>query len=65
MKKVGGLCKDRRVLEESREQQRGIEGVVTGGGDGSEMGTVTGGQQIYTQYRCQPEHVGVCMCIMY
>ena len=66
MKKVGGLCEDRRVLEESGEQQRGIEGVVTGGGDSSEMGTVTeGGQQIYTQYRCQPEHVGVCMCIMY
>ena len=50
MKKVAGLCEDRQVLEESREQQRGIEGVVKGGGDGSEMGTVTEGelQQIYT-----------------
>ena len=66
MKKVAGLCEDRQVLEESGEQQRGIEGVVTGGGDGSEMGTVTeGGQHIYTHYRCQREHVGVCMCIMY
>ena len=44
MKKVGGLCED-SVLEESGEQQRGIEGVVTGGGDGSEMGTVTGGKK--------------------
>ena len=62
MKKVGGLCEDRQVLEESREQQRGIEGVVTGGGDGSEMETVTGGgKTIYTQYRCQRQHVGVCM----
>ena len=53
------------VLEKSGEQQRGIEGVVIGGGDGSEMGTVTGGKKNYTLYQCQPEHVGVCMCIMY
>ena len=62
--KKEGLCAD-SVLEESGEQQRGIEGVVTGGGDGNEMGTVTEGQKMYTQYQCQPEHVGVCMCIMY
>ena len=67
VKKVGGLCEDRRVLEESGEQQQGIEGVVTGGGDDNEMGTVTEGegQQIYTQYQCQPQQLGVCMCIMY
>ena len=44
MKKVGGLCEDRRVLEESGEQQRGVEGEVTGGGDGSEMRTLTKGE---------------------
>ena len=63
--KVGGLCEDRQVLEKGGKQQRGIVGVMTGGGDGSEMGTVTGGQHIYTQYRWQPKHIGVCMCIMY
>ena len=37
-----------RVWEESGEQQRGIEGVVTGGGYGSEG-------EVDTQYRCQPQ----------
>ena len=44
VKRVGGLCEDRWFLDESGEQQRGIEGVVTGGGDGSEVGTVTEGE---------------------
>ena len=44
------------------ENNIGIEGVVTGGGDDSDMGTVTEGK-IYTQYQFQPQHV--CMCIMY
>ena len=54
MLRVKGRRGGRRRWEDCGRTTSRDGGVVTGGGDSSEIGTVTEGKKIDTQYRCQP-----------